>query len=179
LIVLFSANKPIVFFWSVTPEKPHSSINEPISGASSSGYDSCIVPLDFQKVGVISDDSLKYYFNKIPAGVSMFCVFDACHSASCCDLKYNCFDTSYRKDITVKMKDFKYNDWIRRQMIKVDNKQIDTKADIISLSGCTDSQTSVDLGRNGALTLALLQTFKKFSKIIAGLFDISVFISTD
>jgi metacaspase-1 len=142
----------------------HGALVRDTDGEEQVGYDSCIVPLDFQKVGVIQDTTLKYYFNKVPAGVSMFCVFDACHSASCCDLKYNCFDTSYRKDVTVKMKSFDYSDWVRRQLIKVDNKQIDTKADIISLSGCTDSQTSVDLGRNGALTLALLQTFKKFSK---------------
>jgi hypothetical protein len=58
----------------------HGTLVRDKSGDEGSGYDSCVVPLDFQKVGVLSDDTLKYYFNKIPAGVSLFCVFDACHS---------------------------------------------------------------------------------------------------
>lgn len=129
----------------------------------SSGYDSCIVPIDFQKVGVLSDDSLKYYFNKIPAGANMFCAFDSCNSQSVCDLKYNLFDTSYRKDVTVKLKGFDYTQWARRQMVIVDEKQVDTKCDIISLTGCRDTEVSYEIGRNGALTAAFLQTIKKYS----------------
>jgi hypothetical protein len=48
-------------------------------------------------------------------------------------------------------------------MVKVDEKQTDTLANIISLTGCTDSQVSYDLGRNGALTAAFLQVIKKYS----------------
>jgi hypothetical protein len=128
-----------------------------------SGYDSCIVPIDFQKVGVISDDTIKYYCNKIPAGANMFCAFDSCNSGTVCDLKYNLFDTSYRKDVTVKLKGFDYTGWVRRQMVMVDEKQVDTKCDIISLTGCRDDQVSYDLGRNGALTAAFLQTIKKYN----------------
>lgn len=133
------------------------------SGDEVSGYDSCIVPLDFRKVGVINDDTIKMYINKIPAGVNMFCVFDSCNSGTVVDLKYNIFDTSYRKDITVKLKGFDFTEWTRRQMVYVDEKQIDTKCDIISLTGCRDDQVAMDLGRNGALTHAFLQTIKKFS----------------
>ena len=133
------------------------------SGDEKNNYDSCIVPIDFQKVGVLSDDSLKYYFNKIPAGANMFCTFDSCNSQSVCDLKYNLFDTSYRKDVTVKLKGFDYTEWSRRQMVMVDEKQIDTKCDIISLASCRDDQVSYDLGRNGALTAAFLQTIKKYN----------------
>jgi hypothetical protein len=135
-----------------------------VSKDESSGYDSCIVPIDFRTVGVINDDTIKYYINKIPAGANMFCVFDSCNSGTVCDLKYNLFDTSYRKDITVKLKGFDYTEWSRRQMVSVDAKQIDTKCDIISLSGCKDDQVAMDLGRNGALTASFLQVIKKYSK---------------
>jgi hypothetical protein len=128
-----------------------------------SGLDSCIVPIDFRTVGVINDDCLKYYFNKIPADANLFCVFDSCNSGSVCDLKYGLFDTSYRKDITLKLKGFDYTEWARKQMVKVDPKQTDTLANIISLSGCTDSQYAMDLGRNGALTASFLQVIKRFS----------------
>jgi hypothetical protein len=128
-----------------------------------SGYDSCIVPIDFRTVGVINDDTIRYYCNKIPADANLFCVFDSCNSGTVCDLKYNLFDVSYRKDITVKLKGFDYTEWARRQMVSVNTKQNDTIANIISLTGCKDDQVSYDLGRNGALTSAFLQVIKKFS----------------
>jgi hypothetical protein len=131
-----------------------------------SGFDSCIVPIDFRSVGVINDDTIKYYINKIPAGANLFTVFDSCNSGTVCDLKYNLFDVSYRKDITVKLKGFDYTQWARSQMVKVDEKQIDTLADVISLTGCKDDQVAMDLGRNGALTASFLQVIKKYS--IAG-----------
>jgi hypothetical protein len=128
-----------------------------------SGFDSCIVPIDFRSVGVINDDTIKYYINKIPAGANLFTVFDSCNSGTVCDLKYNLFDVSYRKDITVKLKGFDYTQWARSQMVKVDTKQTDTLADVISLTGCKDDQYAVDLGRNGALTASFLQVIKRFS----------------
>lgn len=134
-----------------------------VSGDEASGYDSCIVPIDFRTVGVINDDSIKYYINKIPAGVNVFCVFDSCNSGTVMDLKYNLFDTSYRKDITVKLKGFDYTEWARRQMVSVNPKQVDTKCDIVSLAGCKDDQVSYDLGRNGALSSAFLQVIKKYT----------------
>lgn len=128
-----------------------------------SGYDSCIVPVDYTKNGVINDDTIKYYINKIPLGANLFCVFDSCNSGTVCDLRYNVFDTSYRKTIDTKLKGFNYPDWVRRQMVYINERQSDTVADVISLTGCRDDQVSYDLGRNGALTMAFLQTMKKFS----------------
>lgn len=128
-----------------------------------SGYDSCIVPIDFRSVGVVNDDTIKYYINKIPSGANLFCVFDSCNSGTVCDLKYNLFDVSYRKDITVKLNGFDYTQWARSQMVTVNPKQNDTVADVISLSGCRDDQVSYDLGRNGALTSSFLQVVRKYS----------------
>jgi metacaspase-1 len=133
------------------------------SGDESNSLDSCIVPIDFRSVGVIIDDVIRYYLNKIPSDANLFCVFDSCNSGSICDLKYQNFDVSYRKDITLKLKGFDYTEWARRQMVTVNEKQTDTLGNVISLSGCKDDQFSMDLGRNGALTTAFLQVIKKFS----------------
>jgi hypothetical protein len=133
------------------------------NGDEKDNLDSCIVPIDFRSVGVVNDDTIKYYINKIPANVNLFCVFDSCNSGTVCDLKYNLFDVSYRKDITVKLKNFDYTEWARRQMVTVDTKQIDTIANVISLAASRSDQFAMDLGRNGALTTAFLQVIKKFS----------------
>lgn len=133
--------------------------------------ESCIVPLDFKKAGVVTSETIRYYLNKIPSGVNVFCVFDCCNSGTVCDLKYHTFDTSYKKDITIKIKHFDYNDWNRRQIHHILNTEenvpgslsIDTKANIVSLSGCWDTQVSYDLGRNGALTLALMNVINKYT----------------
>jgi len=134
-----------------------------ISRDEVSGFDSCIVPIDFRSVGVINDDTIRWYLNKIPANANLFCVFDSCNSGTVCDLKYNLFDTSYRKDITVKLKGFDYTQWARKQMVKVDERKTDTLGNIISLTGCKDDQFAVEIGRNGALTASFIHIVKKYS----------------
>lgn len=134
------------------------------SGDERSGLDSCIVPIDFRRAGVIADDVIKRLLNKIPSGANLFCVFDSCNSGTVCDLKYNMYDTSYRRDITLKIRGFDYTNWVRRQLVAVDTKQTDTVADIITLTGCRDDQVSYDLGRNGALTSSFLSCMKKYSQ---------------
>jgi hypothetical protein len=159
LCSILKAGDQAIFYYS-----GHGTRIKDNSGDESDGYDSCIVPIDFRTVGVVSDDVIRYYVNKIPAGANLFTVFDSCNSGSVVDLKYNLFDVSYRKDITVKLKGFDYTQWARSQMVKVDEKQTDTLANVISLTGCRSDQVSYDLGRNGALTLSFLQVIKKYSK---------------
>lgn len=135
---------------------------------SSGKEESCIVPMDYKKTGIVSSESIRYYLNKISPGVNVFCIFDCCNSGTVCNLKYHYYDTSYKKDITLKLHGFNYEDWEFRQNAVKNDKMtsslnIDTQANIISLSGCWDNQYSFDLGRNGALTLALNNIFKKYS----------------
>jgi len=131
--------------------------------------ESSIVPVDFKKSGMVTSETIRYHLNKIPSGVNLFCMFDCCNSGTVCDLKYHIYDTSYKKDIEVKMKRFDYTEWNRRQHNNVlreykvsDSLSIDTQANIISLSGCWDTQVSYDLGRNGALTLAFMKAISNF-----------------
>jgi len=122
--------------------------------------DCCLVPLDYEKVGMIKDDTIRYYMYKIPADVNVFCAFDACNSGSVCDLKYSIYETSYRKDITKKLKNYDYREWNKRQIVKFQENYSETSANIVSFSGCSDDQYSYEMGRNSALTTAMLKVLK-------------------
>lgn len=153
--------------------------------------ESCLVPLDHQKAGVINSETIRYYLNKISAGVNVFCIFDCCNSGTICDLKYHHFDTSYKNDVTIKYKFYNSDDWTLRQhktivtessknlhvsinpdfIIEIEDvfaktslgsDSLDTKANIISFSGCWNDQASYDLGNNGALTMSFLNTISRY-----------------
>jgi GAF domain-containing protein len=111
-------------------------------------------------IPMIKDDTIRYYMYKIPADVNVFCAFDACNSGSVCDLKYSIYETSYRKDITKKLKNYDYREWNKRQIVKFQENYLETSANIVSFSGCSDDQYSYEMGRNGALTTAMLKVLK-------------------
>lgn len=120
-----------------------------------------LVPIDYKKCGVITSETIRYYLNKIPSSVNVLCIFDACNSGTICDLKYHVFDTSYKKDVTKKIKKYDCNEWNIRQISQMPESNtgtgsIDTFANIVTLSGCWDDQVSYDLQKNGALTMSLL-----------------------
>lgn len=51
----------------------------------------CLLPCDYKTAGAIKDERLNSKLvNPIPAGVQLFCLIDACHSATVLDLPYNC-----------------------------------------------------------------------------------------
>lgn len=116
------------------------------------GSDECIVPSDYEKSGVISDDLIKRvlrYFNK---DTKVTCVFDCCHSGTICDLKYV------------------YNGNSKRPT--EENKGSKCQAKICLISGCMDHQTSADAyniqGKHkfsGAMTSCLLEALKDDKKI--------------
>jgi len=61
------------------------------SGDEPDGKDECFVPLDFKSHhgpdGMITDDVLKqFFFDRVPQGVHVVCIFDCCHSGSMSDL---------------------------------------------------------------------------------------------
>lgn len=115
------------------------------------GLDSSIHPYSGTIVETITDDELRIALTeKIPAGCKCFVVFDCCHSGTALDLRYN---------------------WQCSQEGKLTFEQFEaykkTKGSVIFLSGCQDSQYSMDTVNTqgvpgGALTFALLSTWNKY-----------------
>lgn len=114
--------------------------------------DEALVPIDYQKSGIITDDYIKEHFiNKLPSNVKLFMLIDGCHSGTMCDLKYN-----YNIDAKNTFRTSKNNE---------------TKCKCVMISGCKDSEYSYDAylkDRNsgkykpvGAMTTSLLYNFNK------------------
>jgi len=124
-------------------------------------HEASLVPVDYKKCGVITSETIRYYLNKVSAGANVLCIFDACNSGTICDLKYHVFDTSFKKDVTKKIKKYDASEWILRQIhcipeSKTGTGEIETPGNIVTISGCWDDQVSYDLHKNGALTMSLL-----------------------
>jgi hypothetical protein len=113
------------------------------SGDEADGRDECLVPSDFKKAGVVSDDyiqSLMRYFNP---KTRVILVWDCCHSATLGDLKYS---------------------WESPRRVAVENIMCGVSSRTISISGCLDRQTSADAFINGqyagAMTSCLLNVLQ-------------------
>jgi hypothetical protein len=56
------------------------------------GLDEGLVPIDFKKYGIISDDVLNAIFREFNPKTRILCIFDCCHSGSILDLPYSYLD---------------------------------------------------------------------------------------
>ena len=104
------------------------------------GYDQTIISCDLK---AIKDDTLKSIIVKyLKKDVTLFCLFDCCYSGSVLDLKYQ------------------YSDSLNGNRLTVNEKETDTRGNVIMISGCHDQQTSADAyisdKYNGAMTAAFL-----------------------
>lgn len=86
------------------------------------GKDECLIPTDYQRAGVISDDLLKRIFKYFHPDTRVVFVCDACHSGSMCDLKYKCVGEDAAS--------VEQHPWSK------------CRARIVSVSGCKDEQVS-------------------------------------
>lgn len=116
----------------------HGSQTADLNGDELDGKDECIYTLDNK---LIKDDEINSYIKLyLKPNVTLFAVFDSCHSGTMMDLKYN------------------YMDYIENP------KSIDTIGNVIMISGCKDEQTSADAFINskfqGAMTWSLLNNIK-------------------
>lgn len=60
------------------------------SGDEADGYDETLVPLDYESAGQIRDDDLfQALVGEMPAGVTVTCIMDCCHSGTVLDLPYH------------------------------------------------------------------------------------------
>lgn len=108
--------------------------------------DECIVPCDYSKAGVITDNELYAVLKNAKCKIML--LFDSCHSGTGCDLQYS----------------INYN---RGAMTRtVNNSKLIPNTNIIMISGCKDEQLSADAYDNmakesvGAFTQTLLETLR-------------------
>lgn len=117
------------------------------NGDEKTGMDSCICPVDFDinalDYGFIRDDTLNdILVKRLPDGVKLRVVFDACHSGSALDLPY------------------RYD----RDQFDIENTDV-LKKDVVFISGCRDEEKSADSVFNnvaaGALSWSLMKALGK------------------
>jgi hypothetical protein len=133
----------------------HGSYQKDWSGDEADGRDECLVPLDSDKAGYISDDHLRALFTLLPKTSRLTALIDACHSGSAFDLAWSL--------------------WTKNSSMKLiaDENYKSSKANIFMISGCMDDQTSADTveenKNQGALTWAflnVLDTSKTWRQLI-------------
>lgn len=144
-IVLESWTQNLDFVW--IHYSGHGTYTRDDSSDEADGKDECLCPSDCSRAGMIPDDWVREIFKGFNPNTRVMCVFDCCHSGSIVDLKYR-----YAPDG------------------KITEEHSDTpiKAMIMSISGCSDHQTSADAfnvqGRRkftGALTSCMLSLFEQ------------------
>ena len=123
----------------------HGSQTTDLNGEEKDGLDEMIISADLQ---CITDDLLNSLIRtSIPASstnVSLFVLFDSCHSGTMLDLKYQYLDTLNNNNLTL------------------NEKNADTTCSVVMISGCLDKQTSADAYINkksqGAMTWSFLES---------------------
>jgi len=113
------------------------------------GKTELVCPVDYKINGFISDNWLNSQLcNKLASSSKLFVLMDCCHSGSNLDLQYN---------------------YINNKIVSVGT-PLTNNSNIIKISGCKDSQVSIDyyntyeLKYQGALTNAFLNTNSKSTR---------------
>ncbi len=125
------------------------------------GRDECIVPNNYEKAGLISDDYINKILSLFNPKTRVICVFDCCHSGTVSDLKYS---------------------WEKRNIMAIENVRSMVRGKVLSISGCLDKQVAMDAFNvtgdfkfTGALTSCLLTVFKEdaqYNSVANNVFDL-------
>lgn len=135
----------------------HGSQQRDNDGDEMDGKDETIVPVDYQRHGMLSDDELRHLLARpLPKGVRLTVVLDCCHSGTGMDLPYKVIIDASGQSTDVKKKS-------AHKIPRLSD------ADICMVSGCRDSQTSADIQAGaagndqaaGAMTTAFLNVMRK------------------
>lgn len=130
----------------------HGSWTLDLNGDEIDGRDETIVPVDYQKTGMIIDDDIRAdLVDQLITGAKLTCIFDCCHSGTVLDLRY-----VYTLHMDNRLKNY---------AILEDTHYKKTKGDVYLLSGCRDDQQSADAWEDrksqGAMTYGFLKIYKK------------------
>ncbi|KAK7050944.1 Ca(2+)-dependent cysteine protease [Paramarasmius palmivorus] len=166
----------------------HGGQTEDLDGDEADGYDEVIYPLDHESAGHIVDDEMHDILVKpLPPGCRLTAIFDACHSASALDLPYvystegkikepNLLAeagqgllgaaTSYaRGDMggvfssVMGLAKMATGSGDAKRAEEISRQTKTSPADVISWSGCKDTQTSADTQEGGQATGAMSYAF--------------------
>lgn len=155
-------------------------------GDEGDGYDEVIYPVDFESSGHIVDDMMHDIMVKpLPEGCRLTAIFDSCHSGSALDLPYiyttdgkikepnlaaeagqgllSAVSSYARGDMGGMFKSamglVKTATGSTQKADKIAKATRTSSADVISFSGCKDSQTSADTQEAGQATGAMSYAF--------------------
>lgn len=176
-------NDSLVFHFS-----GHGGLTKDLDGDEESGFDDVIYPLDFQQYGhIVDDDMHDIMVRPLPPGCRLTALYDSCHSGTALDLPYvystkgvvkepnllkdagsgalNAFMSYESGNIGgaisalsgIAKKVSRLGSTNREQVIRSKF----SPADVISLSGCKDDQTSADAREAGQSTGAMSWSFIK------------------
>ncbi|KAK6201510.1 caspase domain-containing protein [Scheffersomyces amazonensis] len=176
-------NDSLVFHYS-----GHGGITKDLDGDEESGYDEVIYPVDFEQAGhIVDDDMHAIMVRPLPPGCRLTALYDSCHSGTALDLPYvystkgvikepNLLKDAGMGAVTALM-DYETGNIggaisavtdIFKKVTNSSNVNQDrirqikaSPADVISISGCKDDQTSADAQENGRATGAMSWSFIK------------------
>lgn len=164
----------------------HGGQTKDLDGDEGDGHDEVIYPVDYKNAGHIVDDMMHDIMVKpLPAGCRLTAIFDSCHSGSALDLPYIYSTEGKVKEPNLAAEAGQgllsaVTSYARGDMSSVfssvsgvfktatgsssraEKKARETKtspADVISWSGCKDSQTSADTFEGGQATGAMSFAF--------------------
>ncbi len=173
-------NDSLVFHYS-----GHGGRTEDLDGDEDDGFDDVIYPVDFEKNGFIVDDEMhEIMVRPLEAGVRLTALYDSCHSGTALDLPYVYSTKGIIKEPNL-LKEAgqglletldNYNSGNFEGIISTatslarragrteeDRKKVITTktspADVISISGSKDNQTSADSFADGKATGAMSHAF--------------------
>jgi hypothetical protein len=119
LIANAVAGDLLIFYFS-----GHGSSTFDYTGDEADGKDEMIISSDFQ--AVLDDDFKRSLSSKMKEGVTVFGLFDSCHSGTMFDLKYNYLDSNNYDSYTE------------------NDKVTECPGNVLMISGCMDAQTSAE-----------------------------------
>jgi len=164
----------------------HGGQTKDLDGDEADGFDEVIYPVDFDTNGHIVDDDMHMIMVRpLPPGCRLTAIFDSCHSGSALDLPYiystegkvkepnlaaeagqgvlSAVSSYARGDMggvmSSGMKLFKTATGSTQKAEKYAKATRTSPADVISWSGCKDSQTSADTQEAGVATGAMSYAF--------------------
>ncbi|KAG9025716.1 Ca(2+)-dependent cysteine protease [Tulasnella sp. JGI-2019a] len=170
----------------------HGGLTKDLDGDEEDGFDEVIYPMDFEEAGHIVDDEMHDIMVKpLPAGCRLTAIFDSCHSGSALDLPFVYSTEGKIKEPNVLaaagtgvmgiVKGYASHDYgsmlkgatalfgaasgKQNKAEEFSRRTKSSPADVISWSGCKDSQTSADTqvaGKGtGAMSWAFMESLNR------------------